>query len=75
MIFFDIFQTQWASVSGLREREKIATFNEFSHTENGRMVVSNPALPLEYYSLKLIESQDAKIAFVLPDKKPLPNVV
>ena len=41
----------------------------------GKKHLRNPAHILDYYSPTLINSAEAKQAFVLPDVKPLPNLI
>jgi hypothetical protein len=65
---------------GIRNTPLIADSTKPSMNEFARFLLVNPhivdgSLWLDFYSKDVLMSQEARTAMVLPDKKPLPNLL
>jgi hypothetical protein len=56
-------------------RADVQSFKEFGNTSQGKMVLSDQLLYLQYYTAAALDSLEAFTSMVLPDKKQLPNVL
>eukprot|EP00300_Choanocystis_sp_HF-7_P003656 c12787_g1_i1.p1 GENE.c12787_g1_i1~~c12787_g1_i1.p1 ORF type:complete len:221 (+),score=58.49 c12787_g1_i1:109-771(+) len=73
--YFWIQMVNFVMASLQKRGVTVASFEEAMGTALGKQYLHNPSTILNYFSLDVLSSEAAKLGFVMPDKKQLPNLV